>query len=109
MKKAFVLVLAMLLTACNAPRIDTSSNGALQDSIQEVSRSLAGKDRDEFDELIALARREASSPDVLSGKHTPMTALMQPVHGMTGKEILTFWREQDAIAKEGTAQHRANK
>ena len=104
MKKLVVIGIALMLAACSAPRIDTSSNGALQDSIQEVSRSLTGADRDEFDELIALARRESSRPDLVEGRTIPMTELMQSVHGMTGKEMLAFWREQDAIAKDAAAQ-----
>lgn len=109
MKKVFVLALLGLLTGCGSPRIDTSSNGALQDSIPQVSRSLSGPDRDEFDELIELARRESSRPDVVAGRVIPMTELMQPFHGMTGKEMLAFWREQDAIAKEAAAQRQAEK
>lgn len=107
MRKVWALALTGLLAACGAPRIDTSSNGALQDSIPEVSRSLTGPDRDEFDELIELARRESSRPDVVTGRVIPMTELMQPVHGMTGKEMLAFWREQDVIAKEAAAKPRA--
>lgn len=108
MRKVWALALTGLLAACGTPRIDTSSNGALQDSIQEVSRSLSGEDRDEFNELVALARRESSAPDVLTGKPTPMTTLMQPIQGMTGKEALAFWRGQDVAAKEGVARQQAD-
>ncbi|MFA5589792.1 MAG: DUF6694 family lipoprotein [Lysobacteraceae bacterium] len=108
MRKVWALALTGLLAACGTPRIDTSSNGALQESIQEVSRSLSGEDRDAFDELVALARRESSAPDFLTGKPTPMTTLMQPVHGMTGKEMLAFWRGQDAVAKEEAAHQQTD-
>ncbi|HMN33907.1 MAG TPA: hypothetical protein PKE36_00630 [Chiayiivirga sp.] len=100
MKKLVVSGMALMLAACGAPRIDTSSEDALQSSIQQIRQSLSGADQDEFDELIALARKESSRPDVVTGRLIPMTELLQPVNGMTGTKMLAFVRKQDAEAKE---------
>lgn len=103
-----VLFLAISITGCSEPRIDASSDKALNQSISEVRDSLPPEKQATFDKAIgnagigaALAGLFSKSPDSLSRGY-------QHFNGMTGGEIVAFEnaQEEKRKAEEAAAQAR---
>ncbi len=86
----FVLVVlsSLMLTGCEEPRIDTSSDQALAESLSKVRESLPSEQRAKFDELSG----ELAIGGVLASAFTKNTisilTVMQPYDGLNGAEFI---------------------
>ncbi|MFH2349653.1 DUF6694 family lipoprotein [Enterobacter hormaechei] len=94
-KLAGVIALSLLLSACDKPKIDTSSDQSTKESIQKVRESLPDDKKSQFDEAVKvvalsqidmreLMKAGASSGDVYEGK------IKTALEGKTGEEVITY-------------------
>lgn len=95
MKKVLVLVLALMLSACSEPRIDSSSDEALKDSFQRVRKTLESADREALDGYMASASAGVMMSGALGGGVT-LASQFEPMDGMTGEEAAAWARELEA-------------
>lgn len=90
-----VIALAFLLTACDKPKIDASSEQSMKESIQKVRESLPDDKKSQFDEAIKVVifnqvniseimQGGASSRDVYEAK------FKKALEGKTGDEVINY-------------------
>lgn len=100
-KKSFcmvVLPIVFFISACGAPRVDTSSKESYMRSVERVRASLDEDRREEFDRLIVDIvfpnTGDASSPEGVAATATHYS-------GMTGKELIQeVWAQRGRKAAE---------
>lgn len=89
---AFVIGCSTLFACTAEPRLDGSSEAALEESVEEVRASLPQEHRDEFDEAMTLlALSGLDMARILSGEvdEDEMYAdVTQKLHGKTGDEVI---------------------
>lgn len=61
-----VIALALLLTACDKPKIDASSDQSMKESIQKVRESLPADKKAQFDDAVkVVAFSQIESPRII--------------------------------------------
>ncbi|MFV0576868.1 MAG: DUF6694 family lipoprotein [Vibrio sp.] len=112
MKKVFstlcLLATAFLLTACGSPKLDGSSNEALDQSITTVMNELPAEKRDEFKkDLMSIYMAEAmSNPSQLASPEAFKATVAKKLDGKSADDI---FKMGDDIKKDLDAKGAAMK
>jgi len=104
MKKiAIVLTLAFLLSGCDKPKIDTSSDESMKSSIQKVRESLPENKRATYDDALkVVAFSHLSLGDIMKAGMNKDTSTIDErmkldLSGKTGEEVISY---ADTVRKE---------
>jgi hypothetical protein len=95
MRSFVVLAVLLTLVACSSPKIDTSTDEAMQASVKKVREALPEADRDKFDkamQTVALNQVDfgklfGGKPDAVESAAKDMKAAL---HGKTGAEVIAM-------------------
>ncbi|OSN06401.1 hypothetical protein AU510_07710 [Lonsdalea britannica] len=104
MKKiGIVIVIALVLSGCDKPKIDTSSEATAKSSVKKVRESLPEDKRAAYDDALeVVAFSNVSRKDLMKAKmandmSTVQEKMMSNLSGKTGEEILSY---ADKLRKE---------
>lgn len=102
-----IALFAVLLAGCSEPRIDTTSEAALQTSLEKVRASLPADQRGEFDALVAQAQTDAAgdkpAADGTADAAADRMRAFAAVDNMTGTQAIETLRTQAARRAEQQA------
>ncbi|WP_256898329.1 DUF6694 family lipoprotein [Pseudomonas syringae] len=106
-RTAVLLISALALSGCGQPKLDASSDEALQKSITKVSDSLSGEKKEQFKsnvQLVALSQLDMGR--VLKGESNGTTAKMNMLSVLDGKTADDVAAEAKRIVEERQARER---
>lgn len=97
MKKIIgVILLSFLLSACDKPQIDSSTDDAMKSSIAKVRESLPENKREEFDSALkVVVFSNINMADLMrasseSDKEDISKKMREPLAGKTGEEVISY-------------------
>lgn len=114
MRWLFVVVLALLVTNCSQPTVDTSSDEKMNESIKRVRESLPEDRRAELDKaLLTLSMNEVDFSELLTTGKPPSTeeaerGFKEVLEGKTAEEIIAA-ADQVVAAQKAKERERAIK
>ncbi|KPX44840.1 hypothetical protein ALO68_101361 [Pseudomonas syringae pv. helianthi] len=106
-RTAIMLISALALSGCGQPKLDGSSDEALQKSITKVSESLSGEKKEQFKtdvQLVALSQLDLGR--MLKGETNATTARMNMLSVLDGKTADEVAAEARRIIEEREARER---
>ena len=87
-----VLAFALILTACGAPTIDASSEKAMQESMEEITKDMTEAEKTEFGmAIMAVSMKVAMSN--MGNPEKAEEAVQEALDGKTAEEVIEMSKE----------------
>lgn len=112
-QKLLFLALVLLLAGCSDPKIDASSDEAMEKSVEEIRKDLPKDRKKAFDEALQIvALRDLDLKDLFEdgmlGTKKSTAKIREALDGKTGEEVIAeaekVKKEREKRAKEGALQ-----